>query len=115
MIINKNKTLAISFAFIALASFFAPANAQSNNINGKNEPFQSNERNPFYGDGINPLDIIHNANFFNSRSGSDFAEDTENNINSEAENFKQLQQKRILEMQQQKQTPSQEIETNTQN
>lgn len=42
---------------------FAPANAQSNNINGKNEPFQSNERNPFYGDGINPLDIIHNANF----------------------------------------------------
>lgn len=53
--------------------------------------------------------------FFNSRSGSDFAEDTENNINSEAENFKQLQQKRILEMQQQKQTPSQEVETNTQN
>ncbi|WP_330203477.1 hypothetical protein [Cyanobacterium sp. Dongsha4] len=115
MMINKNKTLAISFAFITLAIFATPTNAQSNNINGKNEPFQSNERNPFYGDGINPLDIIHNANFFNSRSGSDFAEDTENNINSEAENFKQLQQKRILEMQQQKQNPSQEIETNIQN
>jgi len=85
---------------MGLMGFFSPITNAQNTITPQNEPFQSNERNPFYGDGINPLDIIHNANFSNSRSGSDFAEDTENNINSAAESFKQQQQQRMLEMRQ---------------
>ncbi|WP_373480113.1 hypothetical protein [Geminocystis sp.] len=72
--------------------------------NGQPQPFQSNEKNPFYGDGINPMDLIHNANFFNSRNGADFAEDTNQNINSAAEDFKQQQQKRMIEMQKQKES-----------
>ncbi|WP_066344390.1 hypothetical protein [Geminocystis sp. NIES-3708] len=72
--------------------------------NGQPQPFQSNEKNPLYGDSINPMDLIHNANFFNSRNGADFAEDTNRNIDSAAEDFKQQQQKRMMEMQKQKES-----------
>jgi hypothetical protein len=85
-------------------------NAQSIN-NQQPQPFQSNEKNPLYGDGINPLDLIHNANFFNSRNGADFAEDTNSNIDSAAKDFKQQQQKRMMEMQQQQQQESTPAET----
>lgn len=98
---KNNKTLAISVLTIGLMSLFTPVTQAQSSINRQNEPFQNNERNPLYGDGFNPMELIHNANFFNSRSGSQFAEDTENNINSAAESFRQQQQKRMLEMRQQ--------------
>lgn len=98
---NYQKTLTICILTMGLMNLFTPITNAQNNVNSQqNQPFQSNERNPFYGDGINPLDIIHNANFFNSRSGSDFAEDTDDNLNSAAESFKQQQQQRMLEMRQ---------------
>lgn len=109
---NYRKTLTTSFLIMGLMGFFSPITNAQNSVNRQqNQPFQSNERNPLYGDGINPLDIIHNANFANSRSGSEFAEDTENNINSAAESFKQ-QQQRMLEMRQKQNTPVENEETN---
>ncbi|WP_308255101.1 hypothetical protein [Geminocystis sp. GBBB08] len=84
-------------------------NAQSLN-NPPQQPFQSNEKNPLYGDGINPLDLIHNANFFNSRNSADFAEDANRNIDSAAQDFKRQQQQRMMEIQKpQESTPTQTI------
>ena len=60
-------------------------------------PFQDNEKSPLYGEGINPMDLIHNANLLNSRSASDFAEDTDKNLNQAADDFKREQQRRIQE------------------
>lgn len=110
---NYHKTLTTSVLIIGLISVFSPITNAQNSLNRQqNQPFQSNERNPLYGDGINPLDLIHNANLINSRSSSDFAEDTENNLNSAAESFKQKQQQRILEMRQKQNTPMENQEIN---
>jgi len=110
---NYHKILTISVLTMGLMGVLSPSTHAQSNINRQNEPFQTNERNPFYGDGINPLDIIHNANFFNSRSGSQFAEDTDNNINSAAESFKQQQQQRMLEMKQKQNNPVDNPEVNS--
>ncbi len=109
---NYHKIFVIPVLTMGLISLFSPVTQAQSSINRQNEPFQSNERNPFYGDGINPMDIIHNANFFNSRTGSDFAEDTENNLNSAAENFKQQQQQRMLEMRQKENNITENEEVN---
>lgn len=101
-------TIIISLGLITITN--NPVNAQSIN-NRQPQPFQSNEKNPLYGDGINPMDLIHNANFFNSRNSEDFAEDTNRNIDSAADDFKQQQKKRMMEMQQQQEsTPTETIE-----
>lgn len=95
-------SIIISLGFITIAD--NSVNAQGINNNGQPQPFQSNEKNPLHGDGINPLDLIHNANFLNSRNGEDFAEDTNRNLDSAAEDFKQQQKKRMMEMQKQKES-----------
>jgi hypothetical protein len=95
---SKNlSTIIISLGLITITH--NSVNAQGINNNGQPQPFQSNEKNPLYGDGINPMDLIHNANFFNSRNGEDFAEDTNRNLDSAADDFKQQQKKRMMEMQ----------------
>lgn len=110
---NYQKTLTLSVLTIGLINSLSPITNAQNTINRQqNQPFQTNERNPLYGDGINPLDLIHNANLLNNRSGSDFAEETKQNINSAAENFKRQQQQRILEMQQKQNTAVENQETN---
>jgi hypothetical protein len=58
------------------------------------------------GSGFDPMSLIHNANLSRSRNGSDFAEDTQRNLNQAADQFKQLQQQRMLEMQQQQSSPA---------
>jgi Tfp pilus assembly protein PilV len=87
-----------------LSLFNLPTNAQNANNQEKN-PFQSNEQNPLYGEsGFNPMDLIHNANFFNSRTGADFADDTNKNIDTAASDFKKQQLQRLMQMQQQQDT-----------
>lgn len=102
-------TLTITLGFISFSQNYV--NAQNIN-NQQPQPYQSNEVNPMYGtSGFNPMQLIHNANFLNGRNGDEFAEDTNKNINSAAEDFKQQQLKRMIEMQKQQQsTPPQPID-----
>ncbi|MGF1539942.1 MAG: hypothetical protein ACFCU5_05720 [Pleurocapsa sp.] len=82
-----------------IASQFSPAAAQ----NSTNEGYQSNERDSLYGDGtfgdLNPMDFIHNAKFRQSRNAQEFDQDSQVQINNSALEFKQQQQQRILEFQ----------------
>ncbi len=70
--------------------------AQSQNLQ---EPstYQSNEQDPSKGSfsGFDPASLIHNANLSRSRSGSAFAQDTQNNLNKAAEDFKRQQQQQL--------------------
>ena len=45
--------------------------------------------------GLNPVNIIHNANLSRSRNGSEFADDTRRNLQEAADEFKQLQLQRL--------------------
>ncbi len=102
--ITNSKILASIIVSLGLITItHNPVNAQSFN-NKQPEPFQSNEKNPLHGNGINPLELIHNANFFNGRNGADFAEDTNRNLDSAAEDFKQQQLKRMMEIQKQEES-----------
>ena len=97
--------LKLVFSFLITLGFInvfdISVNAQNANFN-EQEPFQQNEQNPLYGgSNFNPMDLIHNANFFNSRSGADFAEDTNKNIDSAADDFKKQQLQKLIEMNQQ--------------
>ncbi|HAC64153.1 MAG TPA: hypothetical protein DCF68_11590 [Cyanothece sp. UBA12306] len=60
--------------------------------------YQKNERDADGGDFgniFNPIDMMHRSNLQRSRNGADFAEDTSNNLNKAAEEFKLLQQQRL--------------------
>ncbi|MGI0480437.1 hypothetical protein ACN4EE_06570 [Geminocystis sp. CENA526] len=100
----------MTLGFIAMSH--NSVNAQSIGNNQQPQPFQSNEVNPMHGtSGFNPMQLIHNANFFNSRTGEEFVEDTNKNIDSAAQDFRQQQLQRMMEMQKQQQsTPSQTID-----
>ncbi len=79
-------------------------------------PYTANEVDPSkqgLGNGFDPMSLIHNANLSRSRNGSDFAEDTQRNINKAADQFKQLQQQRMLEMQQQSEPGGAELAPGT--
>lgn len=91
-------------ASLGLILVSAPANyAQSVNLK-EPEPFQSNEQNPLYGgSGLDPMQLIHNANLLNSRSGADFMEDTNENLDKAAQEFKRQQ---LIRMQQQQELQS---------
>lgn len=90
------KGLIISLGMMTIS--YQGANAQGTT---QPQPFQSNEKNPLYGNGINPMELIHNANFLNGRSSTEFAEDTDKNLNSAAKDFKEQQRQRMMEMQKQ--------------
>ena len=49
------------------------------------------------GGSLNPFDLIHNSNLSRTRSLGEFAEDTEKNINSAAEEFKRLRLQQLQE------------------
>ena len=97
----------ISTALISLSLISLTTNSiQAQSINDKEpNPYQSNEQNPLEGSsGINPMDLIHNANLLNLRNSSDFMEDTNKNLDTAASDFKKQQLQRMVEMQQQGQT-----------
>ena len=75
--------------------------------------YQSNEKDPTYGNapgGLNPMDLMHRAQQLNGRSAAEFNQESEAQINNSANDFKRLQQQRILE-QQQPTTPVESPET----
>jgi hypothetical protein len=59
--------------------------------------YQSSEQDPSKGSfsGFDPASLIHNANLSRSRNGADFAEDTQENLNKAANDFKRQQQLRL--------------------
>jgi hypothetical protein len=69
----------------------------------ENDGYQSNEQDPLYGTGgtnFNPLELIHRANLNNGRSIEEFNTESEANIQNSADEFKRLQQERILQYEQ---------------
>jgi hypothetical protein len=56
--------------------------------------YQNSEQDPSKGSfsGFDPASLIHNANLSRSRNGADFAEDTQQNLNKAANDFKRQQQ-----------------------
>lgn len=81
--------------------------AQYRNPNNP-EGFQNNEQDPSKNSfsGFDPMSLIHNANLSRSRNGSDFAEDTQNNLNKAAEAFKKQQQLQLQQQQEQSNPPT---------
>lgn len=88
----------ITTGFVLMLVSASSSYAQAVNLK-EPDPFQSNEKNPLHGEGnFNPLDFIHNANLLNNRSGADFWNDTNENLDDAAAEFKKQQ---LLRMQQQ--------------
>ena len=59
--------------------------------------FPSNERDSFSGGSdLNPFDLIHNARLGNSRSIEEFNEDSQQNLDDAAADFKRQQQELLL-------------------
>ena len=105
---NRSSRLSLMFAlgvaFATVAGFNSVAVAQSN---ADDLGYQSNEKDPTYGDapgGLNPMDLMHRAQQLNGRSAAEFYQESQVQINDSANDFKRLQQQR-LEQQQQPNTP----------
>jgi len=102
---NTQKMLLKSSLFLATillvgADFNPQLLAQS--LNPSQPDYQKNERSSDGRDalgGFDPLDLIHNSNFRRSRDGSEFQEDTRNNINQAAEEFKRKQREQLENLQ----------------
>jgi hypothetical protein len=100
------KNLLIITASFGLILISARANyAQPVNLD-QPDPFQSNEKNPLYGDGIDPMKLIHNSNLLNGRSSADFMGDTEENLDKAAMEFKKQQLLRIQQQQESQSSPN---------
>ena len=91
------KPLALSLGICGLlVGLEKSAFAQLQNLQ---EPptYQNSEQDPNKGafSGFDPASLIHNANLSRSRNGTDFAEDTQENLNKAANDFKRQQQLRL--------------------
>ncbi|WP_119260270.1 hypothetical protein [cyanobacterium endosymbiont of Rhopalodia gibberula] len=71
--------------------------AQSVDVINEENRYQSNEQDPAgeLGNIFNPMDLMHRSNLQRSRNAGDFAEDTNNNLNKAAQEFKLIQQRRL--------------------
>ena len=81
---------------------------------GNNDGFQSNEKDPTFGEapgGLNPLDLIHQSQKLNNRSTDEFNADFQGQLDNSVSDYKLLQQQRILEQQQQQSGATQVVET----
>jgi hypothetical protein len=99
---NIKNLFAITASFGLILISASTNYAQSVNQEEPN-PFQSNEQNPMYGDGIDPMKLIHNMNLSTGRSGDEFIEDTNDNLDKAAEQFRKEQ---LLRIQQQEESIS---------
>ena len=102
---NTQKMLIKSSLFLAtillIGSDFNPQ-VLAQSLNPSQPDYQKNERSSDGRDalgGFDPLDLIHNSNFRRSRDGSEFQEDTRNNINQAAEEFKRKQREQLENLQ----------------
>jgi hypothetical protein len=100
--------LGLGIILILLAGINSSALAQSS----ENDGYQTNEKDTTYGDapaGLNPLDLMHQAQQSNRRSTSEFSAESQGQLDNSASDFKRLQQQRILEQQQQQQQQQQPV------
>ena len=113
---KNNRSSQLSFvvslgvAMTSVAGFNSLAVAQSS---ADDLGYQSNEKDATYGDavgGLDPLDLMHRAQQLNRRSTAEFNQESEAQLNNSADDFKRLQQQRILEQQQQPATPVESLE-----
>ncbi|ACK66594.1 hypothetical protein PCC8801_2589 [Rippkaea orientalis PCC 8801] len=90
------KLALVALVFGTITGFSSVTVAQSLNRIDQ-DPYQKNEQNPEgeFGNIFSPIDMMHNSNLQRSRNSSDFAEDTTNNLNKAAEEFKRIQQQRL--------------------
>jgi len=115
---NKMSKLILVFGlgtFLSIAvGFNASVTAQIQPSN--NDGFQSNEKDPTFGDapgGLNPLDLIHKSQQGNIRNADEFSADSQGQIDSSVSDYKRLQQQKIIEQQQQPSGVTQVVETET--
>jgi hypothetical protein len=89
-------TVALSLSTVCLFSLITPGLAQSQS---EDDVYQSNEKDNSSGTigGFNPLDLIHNANLSTGRSSEEFSQDSQLQIQDSAEEFRRLQQERMLQ------------------
>jgi len=74
---------------------------QGDNPNAGPTGFQTNEQDPMkslMGGGLNPLELMHRAQTGRSRTGTDFAVDTQQGLSKAASDFKKLQQQQLQQM-----------------
>ena len=71
--------------------------AQSVDVINEENGYQGNEQEPAgeLGNIFNPMNLMHRSNLQRSRNAGDFAEDTNNNLNKAAQEFKLIQQRRL--------------------
>ena len=76
--------------------------AQYQPLNQQPGGYEANEKDPMKSSvgGFDPMSLIHNANLGRSRTGEDFAEDSQRNLSKAAEAFKKMQQQQIQQMSQ---------------
>jgi hypothetical protein len=91
-------TLSLGFALSLVSSLGAVGFAQSaNDLNGG---YQSNEANSTYGTDLgtnfNPMNLIHQMNLQNGVNQEDFYNESQENINNAADDFKRQQEERML-------------------
>lgn len=114
--IGKSLTLALYLSlgttFGIISSLGQSSLAQSVNPSSDSN-YQNSEQNTLgggtFGNSFNPLDIIHRANLSRSRDMGEFNQDTQNNLTSEADKFKRLQQERLLQQEQLQKQPSEPL------
>ncbi len=106
------KQLGIILTLVATTLGLAPITLAQSIDQVDNSPYQSNERSPNgeLGDFMNPLGLMHRANLERSRSGGEFAEDTQQNLSEAAKSFREAQ-RQLLEAQ----TANPVVEQNTAN
>lgn len=95
----KNFRSQLTIIAIGTACTFLVTPALAQNRDGEGSGYQSNEENPMSGTlgGIDPIDLIHNANLSTGRNAEEFNEDSQLQIQNSAEEFRRLQQERMLQ------------------
>jgi predicted outer membrane lipoprotein len=98
----KNKffswTIALGLGFGLACTFglITPELAQSQNTDDE-DVYQDNEKDTMSGSlgGINPIDLIHDANLSTGRNAEEFNTDSQIQIEDSAAEFRRLQQERM--------------------
>ena len=88
----------LSLGAMIAVSYVKPAIAQQTNPQDP-APYQENEYDSMgsssFGNSFNPLDLIHRANLSTDRSTEEFSEESQQNLNNAADQFKRQQQERL--------------------
>ena len=89
--------MVVALSLGAIGSSFERAIAQP--VNPQDSTYQENEYDAMgsssFGNSFNPLDLIHRSTLSNGPSSEEFTQDSQQNLNNAADEFKRQQQERI--------------------